>query len=115
MKDSRMNFFKWVIQSMAGTRSQELPTGALLIDVRSLGDFSSGHIDGAISLPLASIAQTISTVVPDKAAAVIVYCRSGARSSAAKRALARLGYENVSNGGGVRKLALMLHKEIRCA
>jgi phage shock protein E len=110
-----MNFFKSLAQALAGKLTQALPPDALLIDVRSLGEFSSGHIDGAISLPLASIAQTISAVVPDKAAAVIVYCRSGARSSAAKRALARLGYENVSNGGGVRKLALTLRKEIRCA
>ena len=79
---------------------------AILIDVRSPGEFASGYIAGAISLPLDTIGQTIAAAVPNKTAAIIVYCRSGARSASARNLFIEMGYQNVSNGGGVDGLAL---------
>lgn len=108
-----MNFLGKIMQALGGAAPQELPQNATLIDVRSEGEYASGYIDGAISLPLASIAQTIAAAVPDKSTPIIVYCRSGARSSSAKSILDNLGYQNVSNGGGVGGLVLRLQKEIR--
>ena len=110
-----MNFLSKLIQGITGASSQELPTDGILIDVRSPGEFASGYIDGAISLPLDHVAQMIEAAVPDKSAAIIVYCRSGARSGSAKNILAGLGYRQVSNGGGVSALALKLQKPIRRA
>jgi phage shock protein E len=111
-KKDEMNFFSKLIQGMTGVSSEPLPVNAILIDVRSPGEFASGYIEGAISLPLDNIASTISAAVPDKFAAIIVYCRSGARSASARNALIGLGYQNVSNGGGVGGLALKLHKQV---
>jgi len=91
----------------------ELPAGAVLIDVRNQGEFASGFIEGAISMPLDRIGQSIQSAIPDKNTPIIVYCFSGARSAAAKKGLTRLGYTNVSNGGGVGSLAIKLHKMIR--
>ncbi|MFZ6751220.1 rhodanese-like domain-containing protein [Undibacterium sp. Ren11W] len=108
-----MNFLGKIMQGLSGAASEVLAEDALLIDVRSPGEYASGYIEGAISLPLDSIANSISTVVSDKAANIIVYCRSGARSSSAKNILAAQGYLNVSNGGGVGTLALKLQKPIR--
>lgn len=110
-----MNFFSKLIQGITGASSQELPADAILIDVRSPGEFASGYIDGAISLPLGNIGQTISAAVPDKSAAIIVYCRSGARSGSAKSILTGLGYQHVINGGSVGGLALKLQKPVRRA
>ncbi len=110
-----MNFFSKLLQGITGASSQELPADAILIDVRSAGEFASGYIDGAISLPLDSISHTISAAVPDKSAAIIVYCRSGARSASAKSLLTGMGYQQVINGGGVGGLALKLQRPVRRA
>ena len=110
-----MNFLGKIMQGLTGAASEVLPADALLIDVRSPGEYASGYIDGAISLPLDNLANSITAAVPDKTAAIIVYCRSGARSSSAKSVLTSMSYLNVSNGGGVGGLALKLQKPVRRA
>ena len=107
-----MNFFSKLIEGITGATSQDLPADAILIDVRSPAEFASAYIDGAISLPLGNIAQTISAAVPDKSAEIIVYCRSGARSGSAKSILTGLGYQRVINGGSVGALALKPQKPV---
>jgi len=97
--------------SMVGV-DKDLPDDAVLIDVRNPGEFASGYIEGAISLPLDRIDQGIEFRVPDKNTPIIVYCVSGARSAAARNGLIKLGYTNVSNGGGIGSLAIKLHKMI---
>jgi phage shock protein E len=109
---NEMNFFSKLVQGITGGSTQDLPQNAILIDVRSPGEFAAGYIDGAISLPLDTIGQTIGASVPDKSAAIIVYCRSGARSASAKNILTGLGYQHVINGGGVGGLALKLQKAV---
>lgn len=83
--------------------------GALVIDVRSAGEFSGGHIEGAINIPHTVISKEIALHEVDKTKVVIVvYCRSGARSSAAKKSLEGAGYTNVINGGGLRDMRKIL-------
>lgn len=106
-----MNLFGKLIGAFAGAE-QELPTNAMLIDVRSVGEYQSGYIAGAVSLPLGEVSDRICSVVPDKGTPVIVYCQSGARSASAKNMLSDMGYTNVVNGGGVGGLAIRLQKQI---
>jgi len=73
----------------------------VLVDVRTPPEFAGGHIPTAVNIPHTEIALKPPTA--DKAALIIVYCRSGARSSAAKETLERLGYSKVVNFGGVSK------------
>jgi phage shock protein E len=82
--------------------------GALLVDVRTAGEFSSGHIDGAVNIPYDVIADRVQNYETDKSRPVIVYCHSGSRSGAAKRALAQAGYTNVVNGGSFRSMRARL-------
>ena len=91
---------------------KNLPIDAILIDVRSPTEYASGHIEGAISLQLNRLSQTIQSTIPDKNTPIIVYCVSGARSASARNGLLKLGYDNVSNGGGIGSLALKLKKAI---
>lgn len=74
--------------------------GAVLLDVREKDEFQSGHIEGARNLPLSRIAEAERTV-PDKDAALFVYCLSGGRSGQAKGQLERMGYRDVTNIGGI--------------
>ncbi|MCL2832194.1 MAG: rhodanese-like domain-containing protein [Treponema sp.] len=72
-----------------------------LVDVRTAAEFSTGHIKGAILFPDNEIAARASKELPDKDAVIIVYCRSGARSSGAAKVLAGLGYTNIYDLGGI--------------
>lgn len=76
-----------------------LKNGAILIDVRSPGEFSGGSVKNAINLPLDEISQKISTVVPNKETPILVFCLSGSRSAMAKRVLTSEGFTNVHNLG----------------
>lgn len=71
----------------------------VLLDVRTLGEFESGHISGALNIPVEELAQRIAEVPTDKT--VVVYCRSGNRSAQALRILTRAGYTPVYDLGGI--------------
>jgi len=72
--------------------------GAVIIDVRSKAEFQSGHIKGAINIPLQSLSSGLSKISKDKP--VITCCASGMRSASAKSVLQSNGYAEVYNGGG---------------
>ncbi|MBU0935192.1 MAG: rhodanese-like domain-containing protein [Spirochaetes bacterium] len=85
------------------TLSQKLTAGATIVDVRSPGEFSSGHVRGALNLPLDSLGSKMSKL-GDKSRPVIVYCASGSRSSAARRMLKAAGFSDVSNAGAMHRM-----------
>jgi len=64
--------------------------GALLIDVRTNGEFSSGHIEGARNVPVGELGSRLDKLPRKKP--VVVYCRSGARSARAARMLEKAGF-----------------------
>ena len=84
--------------------------GALVIDTRTPGEFSGGHIEGAINISYDMIAAAIGNHVTDKSTSIIVYCHSGARSAAAKHTLEHLGYTRVVNGGGLHHMQRALQE-----
>lgn len=76
----------------------------IIIDVRSLEEYTSGHIQNAISLPnelIQAESPQINAVLPDKEQAVLVYCRSGKRSKQASDKLVALGYTHIYDIGGI--------------
>lgn len=82
----------------------------LIIDTRSPLEYQGGHVQGAVNLPPETFATgVLPEVVVDtpKDEAIVVYCRSGARSNVVKHILEQHGYANVTNGinqGFVEKL-----------
>lgn len=85
-----------------------LQTGALLIDVRTPGEFSSGHLPNAINLPLDQIETSLPSRVADKNQVILLHCQSGMRSGLAKRKLNRLGYSKAYNLGSYDRAAQIL-------
>ena len=76
--------------------------GVIVLDVREQEEYDSGHIPGAVLLPLGAIdGESAAEVIPKKDATVLVYCRSGSRSKRAAKALAELGYTDVYEFGGI--------------
>jgi phage shock protein E len=82
---------------------------AVIIDVRTPDEFSSGHLDGAINIPVDQIGQGIAAVRGlTKDSPVLIYCRSGRRSAVARAVLEKQGYKRVMDGGGIDELAKSL-------
>ena len=74
----------------------------IILDVREQDEYDSGHISGAVLLPVGTIDETTAAeVIPEKDSTVLVYCRSGNRSKTASSALADLGYTNIYEFGGI--------------
>lgn len=74
----------------------------LILDVREQDEYDSGHIPGAVLLPVGTITEeSAAGVIPEKDTTVLVYCRSGNRSKTAAQALAELGYTDVCEFGGI--------------
>ena len=83
-----------------GSRARSLVSeGASLLDVRTAAEYRSGHVDGAINIPVGEIDRVKGVINPG--AAVIVYCRSGARSARAASRMKGLGYDDVHDLGSI--------------
>lgn len=74
--------------------------GAVLLDVRTPGEYAEGHIENSVNLPVQEI-DGAGERLPDKNAALFVYCHSGVRSAHAVRLLKKMGYANVNDIGGI--------------
>ncbi len=81
------------------TAGQLLRQGALVIDVRTRGEYASGHLPGAINIELGSLVDEIARRAPDKQQPLLLHCLSGGRSGVAQQQLKRMGYANVHNLG----------------
>lgn len=78
---------------------QKLESGATVIDVRTPDEFRDGAFPGAKNIPLSDLGIRLGEIPKDKP--VVLYCASGARSSAAARAMKQAGYSDVINAGGL--------------
>jgi phage shock protein E len=78
---------------------EKLKCGALVIDVRSPGEFSSGHLAKVINIPLDEIETALPKRMKDKNQELLLHCASGMRSGVAKSKLNGMGYTNAFNLG----------------
>ncbi len=76
--------------------------GAIILDVRTVGEFNSGHIDGSLNIPLNELSSKLNKIKKDKC--IITCCASGMRSASARAILKSKGYGEVYNGGGWQRL-----------
>jgi rhodanese-related sulfurtransferase len=84
-----------------GTQARRLvDEGAFLLDVRTAGEFAGGHLPGAVNIPVDLLADGMRQL-PDPNRVIVVYCRSGMRSSRAAGLLRRAGFQTVHDLGGM--------------
>jgi len=78
-----------------------------VIDVRSLGEYSSGHLQGALNIDVESGGFDAGIANLDKTATYALYCRSGRRSTLAAERMAEAGFTciKIFNRGGFAELA----------
>jgi len=74
--------------------------GAMLLDIRDTKEYSSGHIAGAVSMPVSSIDARIGELESHKDKPVVLVCKMGQHASATGRKLKALGFENVRRLSG---------------
>ena len=90
---------------------EKLKAGALVIDVRSPGEFNTGHLLTAINIPLDEIETALSKRVKDKNQVLLLHCASGMRSGMAKSKLKGMGYTNAFNLGSYGRAESVLKQE----
>ena len=74
-------------------------TGYLLVDVRTPDEFATGHIHGAVNIPLDTLETRLNEV--PRTEPVVVYCHSGNRSAKAVQILANADYTRIYDLGGI--------------
>ncbi len=72
--------------------------GAIIIDVRTKGEYQSGYIKNSLNIPLDGLRNNLPKLKKDKC--IITCCASGMRSASAKSILKSSGFAQVHNGGG---------------
>lgn len=93
-----MGFFSALFGSNDNNQlAKAIEEGAYLIDVRTPGEFAGGSVKGAVNIPLDRIQTEMSKIKGKNN--IVVFCRSGVRSSQAKRILEQNGLQHVVNGG----------------
>jgi rhodanese-related sulfurtransferase len=74
--------------------------GFVFLDCRTSKEFKMGHIPGAINVPRGLLEFKIDKKIPDKAAAIVMYCKTGGRGCLATCTLCKMGYTHVKNMDG---------------
>jgi rhodanese-related sulfurtransferase len=85
--------------------SSVLAEGAVVIDVRTPSEFAGGHVADALNIDVSSKDFESKVGALDKSKTYVVYCRTGSRAGQAVEAMAKLGFENLLNGGAFDDLA----------
>ena len=92
----------WAARPIAVSDARQLVRdGAVLLDVRTRGEFRAGHIPGAVNIPVHRLEKRLGEL-GDRDKAVVVYCRSGRRSASAVRFLRRAGFVAVHDLGAMK-------------
>ena len=73
----------------------------IILDVRTQEEYETAHMPGAICIPNETIGTDDIPELPDKDQLILVYCRSGNRSKQASEKLAKQGYANIVEFGGI--------------
>jgi phage shock protein E len=95
------------------TAREHLKKGALLVDVRTVEEFSAKHLTNAVNIPLDQIKEALPRRVPDKSQFLLLHCRSGRRSGIAEQELRALGYTNAFNIGAYEQAAKIVNGELK--
>ena len=78
--------------------AEALDRGAAVIDVREPKEFRTGHLPGAVNMPMGQLATRMGEI--DRNRPVYVVCASGNRSSAMTDVLTAAGFDAINVAGG---------------
>jgi len=98
----------WTLASGGGKKKRaalaaKIAEGALVVDVRSPSEFSSGHYPGAVNHPVDRLEASLKKL-GDKDRSLVVHCASGARSARAAQVQRAAGFTDVTDAGDMANL-----------
>ncbi|MBF0804986.1 MULTISPECIES: rhodanese-like domain-containing protein [unclassified Neisseria] len=99
-----------LLSFILGAAMYQAASADVLIDVRTPDEHAQSHIPNAVLMPVDTVKNSISTVVPDKTETVYLYCRSGNRAEHARQTLLAMGYTDVKNLGSLENARVFLQK-----
>lgn len=76
---------------------QSVGENVFVLDVREPAEYHAGHIEGAVNIPIRTLAKNLDKLPADKATSIAVVCKSGIRAAYATMTLKMLGYNNVKD------------------
>ncbi len=97
---SAINFVRKGGKMSKNDVKSKIDAGAFIVDVRSPAEYAEGHYPKAVNIPVDQVESRLGDF-GSKDREIVVYCRSGGRSSRAKQILEAAGYSKVTNGGGL--------------
>lgn len=81
--------------------SISMPSGTVIIDVRTPAEYAAGHLNGAINIDVESPSfNALASQLPSDGNYVL-YCHSGSRAAAAISRMTTLGFIHMTNAGGL--------------
>jgi phage shock protein E len=101
-------FFKNLFANEKINIGEIAQNGALIVDVRSPGEFKQGHVKDSVNIPLSEIGKNIEMLKENQP--LILCCASGMRSSTAASELKAKGLTEVYNGGSWQKVNIQIKK-----
>lgn len=69
----------------------------LILDVRTPGEFQSGHLPNAVLLPVQALQTNIGRLAPYRGREILIYCATGNRSTVASKILIDAGFKQIAN------------------
>jgi rhodanese-related sulfurtransferase len=90
-------FKSMFVQTDNNQLKEAIKNGAFLVDVRTPAEFSADSVKGAVNIPLDKVPDQLAKFKNKES--IVVFCRSGNRSSQAKSILEQNAFQNVINGG----------------
>jgi rhodanese-related sulfurtransferase len=97
------NLWRALAGKVAPAAARDLVAGgALLLDVRTAGEFAAAHLPGAMNVPVQVLEERLGEL-GHKERPVVLYCASGIRSATAARLLKAAGFHDVHDLGGMSR------------
>lgn len=88
---------------------KKIENNAIILDVRTVDEYSRGHIEGSINISLGTIRERYTELDPEKT--YITTCSHGLRSVKVETLLKERGFKNVYNGGAWTDLEKIVMKQ----
>lgn len=101
VRESKTMTYKQITQDEAKKIIDDTSVDFIILDVRTLEEYTEKHIPNAVCIPNETITDTEPAELPDKDQLILVYCRSGRRSKESAQKLADMGYTNILEFGGI--------------
>lgn len=92
------NLLTGKVKQISWQEAENLPEGSVLLDTRTDFEYNTGHIEGAIHIPVDDLRDNMDKLPEDRT--IYVYCHSGLRSYIACRILSQNGFDCFNIAGG---------------